>query len=147
MPNFEASVFDDYYNIHVSRSNATTRGDYTFPYLTIAERCHYPFLRLRSVAVTKPSACGANALTHCANAAVHDISSLECYNTKQIYSCLNDVIFRFMNCWDIQPDFRTVGKSIFLSKLMCFYGISMVAYFCRHLSDLYVILSDLYSFV
>ena len=32
LPNFDASVFDDFLYSNISRSNATSRGGYTFPY-------------------------------------------------------------------------------------------------------------------
>ena len=31
LPNFDASVFGDFFYYNISRSNATSRGGYTFP--------------------------------------------------------------------------------------------------------------------
>ena len=31
LPNFDASVFDDFFSYNISRTNATSRGGYSFP--------------------------------------------------------------------------------------------------------------------
>ena len=73
--------------------------------------CHYLFLRLRSVAAgnqTPNPACGANALTHCATAAVKYIRSdifTICIIThiKSEYICLCNWVSRFVRVSILGP--------------------------------------------
>ena len=84
--------------------------------------CHYLCLRLRSVSRdlnTQPSACEANALTHCATAGVYNIKAIN------IYFCNSYILDIFLlNCF--KPGFASklfrvciLNKVKYLKYLVC----------------------------